>query len=205
MSMSGLSVWLICMIGGFLSGSIMFSQLIPKWILGRDIARVSDDHNPGASNVFIHCGPVWGVVCLSLDMLKGFVPVFLSFHYLNPDNLWFALVMTAPVLGHALAPLNHFRGGKCIATAFGVLLGTFPLTHIVLLLAGIYIVFSTVLKINPNRIRSIAAFGLFGLTSLIILIHRAQYSIAIGCMLISLVTMLKHSKMFMREAYRPAQ
>lgn len=204
MHTNDLMVWLICIFGGLMSGSIMFSQLIPKRILGKDIADVSDDHNPGASNVFIHCGPVWGVICLSLDMLKGFLPVYLSFHYLNPDNLWFALVMAAPVLGHAIAPLNHFRGGKCIATAFGVLLGTFSLTHIVLLLAGIYIVFSTVLKINPNRIRSIAAFGLFGLGSLIILIHRAQYSIALGCMLISLVAMIKHSKVFMEETYRAA-
>ena len=200
----GLSDWLLCILGGFLFGSIMFSQLIPKICLHKDITALSDDHNPGATNVFVHCGPAWGIICLSLDMLKGFFPVYLGYHMLDSQNLWFALVMAAPVIGHALAVFNHFRGGKCIATTFGALLALFPMTHIVLLLAGIYFVFSTVLKINPNRIRSIAAFGLFGMTSLIILIHSSQYSVAIGCMLISLVSIFKHSKYFMGESYTSA-
>lgn len=195
-----LMLWLVCIVGAFLLGSVMFSQLIPKLFLNKDIAAVSDDHNPGATNVFIACGPVWGLVCLSLDMMKGFVPVFLSYHLLDPENLWFAAVLVAPVIGHAVAPFNQLQGGKCIATAFGELLALFPLTHIVLLLAGIYIVFSTVLKISPNNIRSIAAFGLFGMISLIILIHSSQYSIAIGCMLISLIVVIKHSKHVLVEA-----
>ena len=194
------AIWCLYILGGLFLGSIMFCQLIPKVFLGKDITAISGDHNPGATNVFIHCGPTWGMLCLSLDILKGFLPVFLSFHYLDHNNLWFAAVMAAPVVGHALAPMNHFKGGKCIATAFGCLLGTFPLTHIVLVLAGIYIVFSTVLKIDPDRIRSIAAFGLFALVSLISLLHQGQYSIAIGCCLISLVAIFKHSKYFVSEA-----
>ncbi len=198
-----LILWSACIIGGFLLGSVMFSQLIPKILLNKDIATISDDHNPGATNVFVCCGPYWGLACLSLDILKGFLPVYISLHLLDTDDYLFAAVLAAPVMGHAIAPLNRFRGGKCIATSFGVLLGLLPLTNIVLLLAGIYIVFSTVLKINPNRIRSITTFGLFGMISLIVLIHRCQYSIAIGCMLISLTAIAKHSKRFMVEAYSP--
>lgn len=191
--------WLIYILGGFLLGSCMFSQILPKLIRNVDTSAISDDHNPGSTNVFIHCGPVMGLVCLSLDMLKGFLPVYLSFRIFDSSSLWFALILSAPVLGHAIAPLNHFQGGKCIATAFGTLLGLFPMSHIVLLLAGIYIVFSTVLKINPNRIRSIAAFGLFGLFSLIVLIRRCQYSVALGCILISLIAIWRHSCCFAAE------
>lgn len=199
-----LNIWLCFIIGGFLLGNLMFSQIVPRVFLHKNIMALSDDHNPGATNVFIHCGPVWGLICLSLDMLKGFLPVYMSFNLLDADNLWFALVLAAPVIGHSVAMFNHFSGGKCIATAFGALLGLFPLTRIVLLLAGIYIVFSTMLKINPNRIRSIAAFGLFGLISVIFLIYRSQYSIAIGCVLISLIVMYKHSKCFVVEACHTA-
>ena len=194
------TMWIFCIVGGFLSGSIMYSYLIPRFLLNRDVTALSEDRNPGASNVFTNCGPLWGVLCLSLDILKGFIPVFISYHLLNTENLWFGLVMAAPVLGHAIAPLNHFRGGKCIATSFGVLLGLFPVSHIVIVLAVIYIAFSTVLKINPNRLRSIEAFGLFGLISLIILLHRCQYSVAVGCVLISLTAIWKHSKRCIRRA-----
>ena len=189
--------WLFFIVGGFLLGSCMFSQILPKKFLGVDICAVSDDHNPGCTNVFLHCGTGWGLLCLSLDLLKGFVPVFLSFRVLNSSSLLFALVMAAPVLGHAIAPLNHFRGGKCIATAFGALLGLFPLTHIVFLLAGIYIVFSTVLKISPNRLRSITVFGLFGLISVVVLIHTSKYAVALGCILISAIAIWKHTRFVM--------
>ena len=191
---SQMTLWTVFLVGGFLSGSIMFSRLIPQHFLHRDITALSADQNPGATNVFVNCGPVWGLICLSLDMLKGFVPVALACKVLNVDNMWFAAVMAAPVLGHAIAPLNHFKGGKCIATAFGTLLALFPVTHIVLVLAAIYIVFSTVLKINPNRIRSIAAFGLFGAISLIVLLHSRCYSIAVGCLLISGIAIWRHCR-----------
>lgn len=195
-------LWLVYILGGFLLGSCMFSQILPKLLLNVDTGAISDDHNPGSTNVFIHCGPVMGLVCLSLDMLKGFLPVYLSFQIFDSSSLRFALVLAAPVLGHAIAPLNHFQGGKCIATAFGALLGLFPMSHIVLLLAAIYIVFSTVLKINPNRIRSIAVFGLFGLFSLMVLIRRCQYSVALGCMMISAIAIWRHARGMEAKAAR---
>ena len=192
--MTSVFVFLGCSLAGFLCGSVLFSSLLPKWFLGKDIQALSDDGNPGCTNVFIHCGPMWGVLCLSLDMLKAFLPVCIGYYLLGTESLLFALVMAAPVLGHALAPFNHFHGGKCIASAFGTLLALFPVTHIVLLLAALYIVFSTVLKIQPNRIRSLAVFGLFGLIALISLMHSSQYSVAIGCLLLSLVTIWRHSR-----------
>lgn len=196
--------WLTYITVGFLAGSIMFSQWIPEKLLKKDVSGLSDDHNPGATNVFIHCGWMWGLLCLSLDLMKGYFPVYFAEQALDTDSLYFAAVVAAPVLGHAIAPLNHFHGGKCIATAFGSLLALLPLTHIVFLLAGIYIAFSSLLKINPNRLRSIAAFGLFGLISAVALVHSSQYSIALGCMIISLVVIIKHTKMFVIDHYNPA-
>lgn len=193
-------LWIACILNGFVLGSIMFSQLIPKRVLHKDICQISNDHNPGASNVFTYCGIFWGFLCLSLDILKGFWPVLLGVKILNTDHILFAAVLVAPVLGHAVAPFNHFRGGKCISTAFGVLLGVYPLTKIVFLLAGIYIVFSTVLKIPSTRLRSITVFSLFGVFSMILLLFVNQYSIALGCFSISCIAIIKHSKLF---AYIP--
>ena len=197
-----LILWTVYIVGGFLLGSCMFSQILPKLLLGVDVTECSEDHNPGCTNVFRTCGPVWGVVCLALDLLKGFLPVYLSCRILDSSSFGFALVLAAPVLGHALAPLNHFQGGKCIATSFGALLGLLPLSRVVFLLAGIYIVFSTVVKVRDHRQRSMLVFGLFGVSSVLLLVARQEYPIALGCLLIAATAMWKHSRMFLTETVR---
>ncbi len=196
---TNLLTWLLYIIAFFLTGSIMFCQMIPARILHVDICAISKDHNPGASNVFTNCGTFWGTICLSLDIMKGFLPIFLSIRYLDPDNMLFAAVLAAPVLGHAVAPFNHFHGGKCIATAFGEMLALYPLNQIGILLAAFYILFSTVIRIPSHRIRSIASFGVFGILSGLILTYNHQYAIALGCVLICLIAITKHSKYFCSE------
>ena len=189
-------VWIICIVGGFLSGSVMYCWMVPKLVLDKDICMLSPDHNPGAANVFKYCGAFWGMICLFLDLLKGYLPVRLASQYVDTTHVLFALVLAAPVLGHAMAPFWHCGGGKCIATAFGVMLGIVKNNAIGFLLAFLYIMFSTVIKIKPHRLRSIITFGLFGLGSFLFLGHRNEYSIAMGCVLISIIVILKHSKHF---------
>lgn len=196
MPVNELFVWLVYIAVGFLSGSILFCQIIPLRVLDIDISMISEDRNPGAMNVFIHCGRFWGIVCLSLDVLKGYIPIFLALRHLDPANPLFAIVMSAPVLGHAIAPFNHFHGGKCISTAFGEMLALYPVNQIGILLAIFYILFSTILKIQDHRLRSMAAFGLFGVVSASILMYRHQNSIAMGCVLISLIAFAKHTLYF---------
>ena len=191
--------YLIAIVGGFLMGGIMFSQILPQKIMHKDIQAISDDHNPGATNVFVNCGVGLGLTCLALDLLKGLIPVFLACIFLDRENMLFGIVMAAPVLGHAIAPFHHFHGGKCIATSFGELLGLLPFHRIGLLLAALYIFFSTILKIQPNRIRSLVVYSLFGLLSAILLTYSEDYSIALGCILISLVAIFKHSRYFIRN------
>lgn len=190
--------FLLFIVGGFLSGGIMFSQILPQLIQGKDIQAISEDHNPGATNVFVNCGLPLGLTCLFLDLFKGFLPVFLGSLFLDRSNLMFGLVLASPVLGHAIAPFHHFHGGKCIATAFGEMLALLPFNRVVFLLAALYVFFSVVVKISPNRIRSIVTFGLFGIISAMWLTYTGEYSIALGCVLISLTAIVKHSKYFAR-------
>ena len=189
-------IWLALILGGFMLGSVMFSRILPRLIKGKDVTKLSDDGNPGAANVFSTCGIVLGMLCLLLDMGKGFAPVLLAQHLVDIHSMRFSAVLIAPVLGHALAPLNHFRGGKCIATAFGVTLALLPTTCIVLVLAGLYIAFSTVLKISPNRIRSIVTFSLFGIFCLVWTFFTRSYSIGLGCAGISVIAVLRHTRRF---------
>ena len=111
-------------------------------------------------------------------------------------RLSFAILIAAPVLGHAVAPFDRSKGGKCIATAFGVLLALIPQTKIVFLLAGLYILFSTAIRISPNRVRSTATFALFGTFAAVILLLKRRAPLAMGCLLVSSIVIVKHSKLF---------
>jgi len=185
-------VWLAFIIGGFLSGSILFSKIIPKLVIGRDVSVICVDRNPGAANVFMNCGVKLGILCLVLDIFKGFLPVFIATFVLNTENMWFSLVITAPVLGHAMGIFNHMHGGKCIATSFGVLLGILPISFIGFLLAELYILFSTAIRLRPHSLRSIISYALFIVGELVIMIIVGKYSVALGCTLFSLIAIAKH-------------
>ncbi len=154
---------------------------------------MSDDGNPGAFNVFKHCGKIVGILCLFLDVLKGFLPVLLASNLLEYNNLLFSFVVFSPVLGHAIGMFNHFHGGKGIAVSFGVMFGLLPITWIPLvILIVLYILFSTVIKVNPNRKRSIVVYIFFGVISCIALVLRNLIYLAIGCFTISVITIYKH-------------
>lgn len=181
---------------GFFIGNIHFCYILPKKFLDKDICELSDDHNPGASNVFTYCGVSMGILCLMLDMCKGILPIILAKRSINTSDFIFGAIMAAPVLGHAIGIFRNFHGGKCIATSFGVLIGILPMAFPLLTLASLYILFSTVLKIHPNRRRSLITFLLFGFITGTVLTHRHEYAIAFGCISIAVITMIKHLKHF---------
>lgn len=180
-------------VAGFISGSVMFSWLIPAVFLKKNICEISDDGNPGAGNVFMNCGVLCGSICLTLDILKGLIPVYFAADIINTKSILFSLAVTTPVLGHALAPFNRFHGGKCIAVSFGVLIGCAKVSPVGLItLAAAYILFSTVLKTDPIRRRSIIVFAVFGFVSAAVLIIQKQYFMATGCIAISAIGVYRH-------------
>ncbi len=187
-----LTLWLLLIAGGFLSGSILYSRILPLLLTGKDVSAESDDHNPGAANAFMTCGFAIGMLCLLLDIGKGLLPVLLSRRFLDPANPFFALLIIAPVLGHAIAPFNHFRGGKCIATSFGVLLGLLPQCLAVVALAILYILFSTIIRVRPHRRRSILVFALFGAITVPLLLYAGKLSYALGCAGIAMTVIWRH-------------
>lgn len=172
---------------------MMFCKIIPEIVARKDICELSDDGNPGAFNAFKHCGVKVGIPCLLMDVLKGFVPVLLAGLFLDTRSYLFALVIVAPVLGHAVGAFNKFRGGKCIAVSFGVMLGLLPVTWVgITVLAVLYIFFSTAVKINPNTKRSIIVYSLFAVISGTVLFATGLAPAALGCIAVAVITAVKH-------------
>ena len=194
-------MWMLFILIGFAMGGIMYGRILPQKLAHTDICALSPDHNPGAANVFTYCGWKMGLLCLALDMGKGFLPVFTACQLSGGDltDPMIAPLMLAPVLGHALAPFSRKKGGKAIACAFGVLLGLLPGSAAVFVLAFLYILFSTLVKIDPHRRRSIVTFSLFGLIALVGGIFKAHFPVGLGCVLISVVVVIKHLPLLDQE------
>lgn len=144
---------------GYLSGSLLYARFFGFLLAKKDITADSPDGNPGAFNAFHNGGVLCGVLTLCCDLLKGTLPVLL-FRCFAPDcpSMGLALVMAAPVAGHAWSVFHGFRGGKGIAVSFGCLLGLAPDLRPVLILAAVFVLFSTVIKITPHYYRTLAAY-----------------------------------------------
>lgn len=183
--------YILCGIGGFLLGSMQFSRIIPLIFKKTDVCALSDDGNPGSANVFKYCGIFMGILCLFLDILKGFIPPFIAVMFLPVNNIFFSFVMFVPVLGHAVGLFNGFNGGKCIATSFGVVLASFFITWIGAILAVTYIVCTLFIK-KDHRTSSVVAFSIFAISALVAgFIFRVPY-VGIGFLFISITAIIKH-------------
>lgn len=112
---------LLLSIFGYLMGSILFAKIIASY-KGIDITSVGSK-SAGATNVTRTLGKKYGVLVFLLDAFKGFIIIILDRFYINPDSVWFGIVMVSPVIGHIYSYQSNFKGGKGVATAFGVILG----------------------------------------------------------------------------------
>jgi len=127
----------------YLLGAIPTSIWIGKVFYKIDI-REHGSGNAGASNAIRVFGPAVGILVLVLDMLKGFAAVFLvkfySFvHPGTPEYINIQIILgIAAVLGHIYPVYAGFRGGKGVATVFGVLLALHPFAT--LCAAGVFLI-----------------------------------------------------------------
>ncbi|OGV52976.1 MAG: acyl-phosphate glycerol 3-phosphate acyltransferase [Lentisphaerae bacterium GWF2_52_8] len=122
------------LLGGvtYLFASIPWGYLIGR-CKGVDI-RKEGSGNIGATNVRRVLGKPMGILCFSLDFVKGFLPVFATaalakkgFFPENNFDIPTVLAAFAAMAGHLWPVYLGFKGGKGISTAAGILLALAPL------------------------------------------------------------------------------
>jgi glycerol-3-phosphate acyltransferase PlsY len=121
----------------YLIGSIPTAVWISRSIFDIDI-REYGSGNAGATNTYRVLGSKWGTLVMLIDMLKGLAATSLYLllpYYIGHESEWdrtnFMVGLgLAAVLGHIFPIWADFRGGKGIATLFGMVLAIQPIVAV---------------------------------------------------------------------------
>jgi len=119
----------------YMIGYIPTAVWVSKFFFGIDI-RDYGSGNAGATNTFRVLGTSWGSFVMVVDILKGVLASFLYLllpyyltNQLDRTNFMIGLGLAA-VLGHIFPIWAGFKGGKGVATVFGMVIAIQPLVAI---------------------------------------------------------------------------
>ncbi len=110
----------------YLLGGLPFGYWFVRLTSGRDI-RTMGSGNIGATNVQRSMGTKAGVVVLLLDILKGFLAIWIAALSTHGNTTALALAVGAVMLGHCYPIFLRFKGGKAVACFVGAFLYLAPL------------------------------------------------------------------------------
>ncbi len=188
---------LIYTVIGYLSGSVLYASVYSRLFGIKNVAEQGKDKNPGTANAFMHGGFWIGTLTLVCDISKGVFPV-LFYTFGKPQtelaaDIWLALVVAAPLIGHIFPVFYGFSGGKGVAVTFGVLIGLVPHATPLLILAFYFVFFSIILRIKTHFHRTMVTYfftaatmfvfnvGLPICVGFLIITAAVQYKLHISC------------------------
>ena len=110
----------------YLIGGLPFGYWFVRFSLGKDI-RSMGSGNIGATNVHRSAGKKAGFIVLFLDILKGFLALWVAALITGNMASGLALATVAVMLGHCYPVFLGFKGGKAVACFVGAALYLAPL------------------------------------------------------------------------------
>ncbi len=184
----------VLVILAYLIGSVPTAVWVSRYFFRIDI-RDYGSGNAGATNTYRVLGSKWGTLVMLIDMLKGFVAVKLAYllpFYVGDEfartNFQIGLGLCA-VLGHIFPIWAQFRGGKGVATLFGLVLAISPLSAVCCVA-----IFSLVLYltrfVSLSSILASVAFPVF----ILIIFNVDNHAYRVFAVAVALLVMLTHQK-----------
>lgn len=170
---------------GYLIGGLPFGYLFVRFSLGKDV-RTMGSGNIGATNVHRTAGRKAGLIVLFLDILKGFVAIWLADLISHSNATAIAAAVIAVVLGHCYPAMLRFKGGKAVACFIGAFLYLAPLALLVTTLFFLLVVAST----KFISLASITGAILF--PPIYWLMYHPAPSILIACIFSALLIVYRH-------------
>lgn len=170
----------------YLVGSTISAIWITKLFSMQD-PRQYGSKNPGTTNISRSKHPLALVATIStllIDVIKGFLPVYISTKYGLPLSMSL-LIGTFAVIGHIFPIFHQFRGGKGMATALGVLCGIsskLALANAAVWMSSFWLV----------RIASVSSILSVLTLPLLFLLTNNMYYLTPGVILICMFLLYKH-------------
>ena len=127
-------VWwhiLIIIVVSYFIGHISFSRMLAL-SKHKDITKLGSG-NAGSTNVLRNFGLGYGVINLVLDILKGFLPAFLSYIIFDGNLIYLYIAGISVMVGHIYPVVFKFKGGKGIASMLGVFLAADPVVTLIVI------------------------------------------------------------------------
>jgi acyl phosphate:glycerol-3-phosphate acyltransferase len=185
---------LLLIVLAYLIGSIPSSVWVSRYFFDIDI-REYGSGNAGATNTYRVLGPKWGTIVMIADMLKGIAAVKLAL--LLPDyfdsetrlqTLQIGLGLAA-VVGHIFPIWADFRGGKGVATLFGIVLGISPWTA--LSCVGVFLLVLYLTRfVSLSSILASIAFPVF----ILVIFNVDNHIYRVFAIAVALMVLLTHQK-----------
>lgn len=180
----------------YLIGSVSNAVWVSKRFFHLDI-REHGSGNAGATNTFRVLGPKAGTFVMLMDMLKGIIAVKLAYlipFYAAPEHLGELInfqigLGLAAVVGHIFPVWAEFRGGKGIATLFGMVLAIQPL--VALCCVGVFLLMLFLTRyVSLSSILASIAFPIL----LIFIFREQELYYKLFAIAIALMVILTHQK-----------
>ena len=184
----------ILVVVAYLMGSIPTSVWIGRAFYGLDI-RDHGSGNAGTTNTFRVLGAKAGIFVFITDVLKGWAAVkliYFSDYYIPASGDYInaqLLFGLAALLGHIFPVYVNFKGGKGVATLFGVVLGIHP--YSALISVGIFAL-ALVLSKYVSLSSMIAGFSFPVIIMLVF--ETTTISLLFFSMIIAVLLLLTHQK-----------
>ncbi|MBM3255812.1 MAG: glycerol-3-phosphate 1-O-acyltransferase PlsY [Candidatus Omnitrophica bacterium] len=196
-------LWIITgSITSYLIGSIPNAYIFGRLLKGIDI-RKEGSGNVGATNALRVLGKGPGIAVLALDILKGFLAVFVlgsllaaKLSNISTESRSIILGLSC-ICGHNWTIFLGFKGGKGIATTLGVLIGLalqIPGLKLILLM----VVITWLIVFIAARIVSLASVIAAIALPIYILLFKESAILAALSILLALFIILRHKSNLQR-------
>jgi glycerol-3-phosphate acyltransferase PlsY len=184
----------VLIIAAYLIGSIPTSVWISKYFFGIDI-RDYGSGNAGATNTFRTLGKKWGTIVMIGDVLKGVAATSLYIllpYYMHNEwqrtNFMIGLGLSA-VVGHIFPVWADFRGGKGVATLFGMIIAIQPVVAACCVGVFLFVLYLTRF-VSLSSIFASIAFAVF----ILYIFNEAEPLYRIFAISVALLVVLTHQK-----------
>jgi acyl phosphate:glycerol-3-phosphate acyltransferase len=178
----------------YLIGSIPTAVWVSKIFFGFDI-REYGSGNSGATNTYRVLGAKWGTFVMMADMLKAIIAVKLAFllpysfeNEIYLVNMQLGLGLSV-VLGHIFPVWADFRGGKGVASLFGMVLGIQP--NVALCCVGVFILVLYLTRwVSLSSILASVAFPIF----ILVIFNEPEKLYRVFAITVAMLVLLTHQK-----------